>query len=159
MRNAQVKNGKTLDLRAHVAVENLVEIIARLGAVLANETIYLRQLKISNITALQKEKEELTALLEKAKRQIDSDIDLANNFTPQERQELETVGRIFSEIAAENYRELKKAREVNRRVIGCISAAATDYFANQRGYNRKGNNGGMAKKQDILPPLSVNSVI
>jgi len=159
MRNAQVKTGKDLELNAHDAVENLVEIIARLGAVLANETIYLRQLKISNITALQKEKEELITLLEKARKQIDANLNLAGEFTPQEMQELETVGRIFSEIAAENYRELKKAREVNRRVIACISVAATDYFANQRGYNRKGVSGGMAKKQDILPPLSVNNVI
>ncbi len=160
MRNSRVKTVRDLELNRNDAVENLVELIARLGAILANETIFLRQMKISEIKAFQKEKEELILLLEKAKNQVESAaMKQAREFTEQEKQELATVGRIFSEIAMENFCELKKAREVNRRVIGCISSAASDYFAATRGYNRKGGKGGSGRKLEAVPPFTVNNVI
>lgn len=161
MRNSRVKSVKDLELNQHDAVENLVELIARLGAILANETIFLRQMKISEIKPFQKEKEELIVLLDKAKKQVESAaIKQARELTDQEKQELSTVGRIFSEIATENFRELQKAREVNRRVIVCISNAASDYFVARHGYNHKGGKGGPGgRKLQVVPPFTVNNVI
>jgi len=160
MRNSRVKTEKDLELNRHDAVENLIELIARLGAILANETLFLRQMKIPEIKAFQKEKEGLVVLLEKAKQQVEeATMKQKSEFTAQEKQELATVSRIFSEIAVENFRELQKAREVNRRVIVCISNAAKDYFSRQRGYNHKGDKGGMGRKLEAVPPFTVNNVI
>jgi len=161
MRNSRVKTAKDLELNQHDAVENVIELVARLGAIFANETLFLRQMKISEIKPLQKEKAEIVLLLDKAKKQVEFAImKRANEFTEQEKQELATVGRIFSEIAAEYFRELKKAREVNRRVISCISSAASDYFAARHGYNRKGGKGTPGGRNlEVVPPLTVNNII
>lgn len=100
---------------------DLIVLTARLAQVLAEEADLLESMKVSKITALQREKTMLTGALEAMKKHISKHPEVMDELTAQEREDLESVIKIFSEILEENYRRLTMARAVNLRVVQAIT--------------------------------------
>lgn len=113
-------DGEVLDAEQTRAAD-LIVLTARLAQLLAEEADLLESMKISKITDLQNEKTMLTNALEAMKKHISKHPEIMDELSAQERDDLESVVKIFNEILEENYHRLTMARAVNQRVVQAIT--------------------------------------
>lgn len=127
MRNDKYKMDEGFELDgAMVATDqmraaDLIVLTARLAQIMAEEADLLESMKINKISDLQHEKQMLTNALEAMKKHIVKHPELMEELSSQEREDLESVVKIFNEILEENYRRLSMARAVNLRVVQAIT--------------------------------------
>lgn len=100
---------------------DLIVLTARLAQLLAEEADLLEAMQVSKIEKLQNEKIMLTNALEAIKKHVVKHPDMLEELSEQEREDLESVVKIFNEILEENYRRLTMARAVNQRVVQAIT--------------------------------------
>ena len=151
-----MKNNKKIKTPA----QNLIFLLKEMNDLLTKETILLRDFKISEAGSLQERKHELIDMIEEAKKHISLDPKIIAGLTGEEKKELEMVSNYFSEVMLDNYRELRKAREVNRKIVEFIASATSTHYKRSKGYNSKGGTGNIASKpHETVPPISINSVI
>lgn len=146
MKHAKYANGETLELDGSpfdaekMHASDLIMLTARLAQVLAEEADLLESMKISKITDLQHEKQMLTGALDAMKKHISKHPELMEDLSDQEREDLESVIKIFNEILEENYRRLSMARAVNLRVVQAITEIVQDATKGDA-YDRSGVSG------------------
>ena len=120
-----------------VNVDDVITLTARLAQVLAEEADLLEQMKVSDITNLQKEKIMLTKALELMKKQIARNPDILEEMDEQQRDDLHSVVMVFNEILEENYKRISMARAVNRRIVDAISDVVKEQSTKDT-YDKKG---------------------
>ena len=121
----------------HFNVTDVITLTARLAQVMAEEVDLLREMKVSKIEALQKEKLFLTGALEAYRKLLERQPELLRAITPQQRKDLEDITRVFNDVLKQNHDRLLVAKEVNHRVVQAIRACVTEKNG-QALYNRYG---------------------
>lgn len=137
--NASVAKPPSPNNAIKFSVQDMITITARLAQVLAEEVDCLRDMKVSQIEKLQKEKIFLTNALEAYRKLLDKHPELKKTITPAQRSELEEVSGVFNSVLKENHQRLLVAREVNHRMVqairGCVVEQSGHKLYNQRGYS------------------------
>ncbi len=128
--------------RAQTTSFNIADVItltARLAQVLAEEVDLLREMKVSKIEALQKEKLFLTGALEAYRKLLDRHPEIRQSMTAQEKTDLREVSQVFAGVLKQNHERLLMAKEVNHRIVqairSCVSEQNGHRIYNHRGYN------------------------
>lgn len=120
-------------------ITDVITLTARLAQVMAEEVDLLREMKVSKIEALQKEKLFLTGALEAYRKLLDRQPELRQQLTAQQRFDLQEVTRVFNDVLKQNHERLLVAKEVNHRVVqairSCVSEQNGQSIYNHRGYS------------------------
>lgn len=123
---------ETIDMQPlTLNVPALVTVTARLAQIMAEEVDFLEDMKISSIADLQPEKLRLTVLLDKQKHMIERHPELLANLTPEDKEKLHNVAKIFVSVLGENHKRLLLAKEVNLCVVKAIKEVVTDSSTNR----------------------------
>lgn len=142
------------------SLETMISLLIRLGQIMSEETTLLKQMKISETAKFIDEKNEITFRLETMKRHIAANPRVAANFSERDKDKFNKVADIFSQIAAENYKELKVAKMINNKIVEFIGQYAAKNVDKVNGYNKRGASAVvLGDKSKYVPALSVNNVI
>lgn len=133
--------------------EDLIQVTARLGAVLEKENALLRAMQPAKIRALQDDKVALANAYQALVRELSRDPKRFEDVAPTLRLELKTALTRFDSLAQQNGAALHAAQTVNRRVMVTLIDAVKKQQAPAPGYGRDGASMGPATK---APPLSLS---
>ncbi len=125
-------------IQAHqFRLSDVSTLTARLAQILAEEVDLLGAMKVSQIEALQKEKQFLVSALEAQKTLVSRNPHVLDTIPSQDRDEFESLTEVFNDILEENHRRLQQAREVNQSVVKAITKVVKEHAAS-RYYNSYG---------------------
>ena len=142
--HAQSNHHKPLPNAAAYASMNIDELMGatmRLADLLMLETECLTTMRIREIEGFQKEKLDLTTLIEQYQSRIATDPSFLANVEIKKREELLLMTDDLAFAVEENFRHTAVARSVNQRVMHAIRAALTDSQSIGT-YDRQGQTGG-----------------
>lgn len=105
---------------AGVDVQELLTVTSRLTALLYEEVRLLDTMQIGEAGALQHEKEALTKVLEAQKKYIETQPEVMDEISDEERTELKGVVDAFDEALQQNVRLVAVAKAVNQRVVQAV---------------------------------------
>lgn len=137
-----------------ISIDQIIGLTSDLANVLAQETLLLRQMKITEVNTLQERKLRLVHKLETLKKLIKQFPQLLENASPKELATLNQVNATFKQTIDENYVEVWKAQEINRQVMDYFMAAAKDHMRHQSQYNNQGDFAYGTQRE--LPPVTLN---
>ncbi len=135
-----------------VDVAELIAVTTRLTDLLNEEVRLLDAMNITGAGALQAEKDALTRVLEAQKRYIESQPEVMDDITDEEREALTGVVDAFQWALQQNVRLVAVAKAVNQRVVQAIMDTVAEQ--NSTGaYTKAGITAG-APKQGISITLN-----
>ncbi len=118
--------------------ELLVALTGKLTALIVKEAESLKQMRISEITALQQEKNTIAGNLERQQLALRNDPEIRNNLTDEQKTQLKQVAVEFDEAIQTYQTELYKAKKVNEMVIGKMVEIVKDHIMKNRSYSANG---------------------
>lgn len=124
--------------RGALTLSEIIDVASRLGRILAQETHLLNTMNMKEVAKLQEEKGKLVSALEIQKKILKLDPAIKNGFLPEEIREFENISLMFDEILKENYRQLLRVKEVNRKVVEVIAKAVAESTPSAAGYGPTG---------------------
>jgi hypothetical protein len=142
--HAQSNHHKPLPNAAAYASMNIDELMGatmRLADLLMLETECLTTMRIREIEGFQKEKLDLTTLIEQYQSRIATDPSFLANVEIKKREELLLMTDDLAFAVEENFRHTAVARSVNQRVMHAIRDALTESQSIGT-YDRQGQTGG-----------------
>jgi flagellar biosynthesis/type III secretory pathway chaperone len=111
------------------SIDGLIEVASRMITLLGEETLLLRQMKISDIAALQDEKLRLTRAYDARMRDLNQNGGELNAVDQAIRDELEATVNRFDDAAKANAIAVHAAQEANQRLMQAI----VDIVSERRG--------------------------
>lgn len=128
-----------MNMQSHpqVNLPDITALSARLAHILALEADMLKDMKVSEIEPLQKEKQLLTSALEAQKKLLERNPDILKGASAEEKSKFKKVVAAFNHVLKENHRRLRMAKEVNRKVVEAIAEVA-NADATRHVYNGNG---------------------
>ena len=139
-------------LQASMNIDTLMNATMRLADLLIQETDCLTAMRIREIEGLQKEKLDLTKLLEQYQARIASDPTFLSSADPKKREELLFLTDDLAFAVEENFRHTAVARSVNQRVMHAIRDALTESKSTGT-YDRQGQAAGGS---DVTLSMNLN---
>jgi len=130
-----------------------------LAELLLQETAHMRAMNIDGVKELYDEKVRLIKRLEIQKELLKRQPEILQGFDESQKESLKEYTDIFEKILRENYEEAVKAKEINRRIVDCISDAVSNHINSSNGYNKEGRNYNLKEKDGSLPALTLNEEI
>lgn len=124
--------------RRGLTLPEITSVASRLSDVLAKENQFLIAMKIKEVAELQEEKNKLIAALDIQKKILALDPTIKLGFTQDDIREFEHISLQFEENLKENYRQLLRVKEINRKVVETIAKAIAENTTSQTGYNPQG---------------------
>lgn len=150
---------KTIDWNNNPVLD-ISRLVARLTALLQEETTMLRNMKIADIEKLQAEKSEIADALQSAQRHLSLQPGILKKLPEQEKKKFESLSMAMAQAIADNYKELTVAREVNKKIVELIARAVTHNCKKINGYNNNGlNKNSVFSNQLSVPAVSCNHVV
>jgi flagellar biosynthesis/type III secretory pathway chaperone len=138
-------------------VDNLIDIITRLGEVLQQEMDLLRQMKVREIEPLQEIKDRLTDAYQARLNEIQKNIAAYQTLPPAARERLKRTNQKFREIVTNNMLAVSASRTANSSIVEMISEAVLAQQQQVRGY---GADGGVRKSRksayELAAPTTIN---
>src|SRR5690349_15724050 len=95
----------------------IAELMQRLISLLNQETALIKKSKVSETDALREEKLEIITILEIARKELSANPAIASKSKPEHKKLLEQVSVELTSAMKENYQELVRAREVNKKIM------------------------------------------
>lgn len=117
----------------------LVELTTKLTGLINQETESLKVMRISEIAAIQDEKNSVASSLEKQQAALRSDPAVRNSLTEEQKAELKASAVKFDEAIQSYQQELFKARKVNELVINKMVEIVKEHVVKNRSYGRNGS--------------------
>ena len=124
------------DLRP--SVDGLIDVASRLITLLGRETALLREMKITEIAALQEEKLKLTRAYEARMRALNKSGDELAAIDQAIRDELRATVNRFEDAASANAIAVHAAQEANQRLMQAIVDIVTERRGRTEGYAADG---------------------
>lgn len=115
--------------RLQWSVPLLIQLIARMAKIMAEEADHLETLKVHKIRDLQEHKLLVAQALERAAQALRQNPHIVRQASMEDMQDLQRVIQIFDEVKFENHRRLMIAKEINQSVVDAIADVVTDYNA------------------------------
>jgi hypothetical protein len=109
-----------------INIASVMSVTARLAQILAQEADLLAEMRIKDITPLQKEKIMLTKAMDLQLQRIQQNPEMLDSITNEEREDMRDLIEIFDEVKMENYNRLLAAKQVNQRVVEAITHAINE---------------------------------
>lgn len=110
-----------------------------LAAILREETVILKEMRIADVKDLLVRKQELAMAIEKQRDLLIENPALIAGITAEERQSLRDIAADY-DIAMVGYqKELFKAQRVNAAIIEKMAEYVRDHVQQKRGYNKSGS--------------------
>lgn len=119
-------------------IEQIIRVASRLIDVMNREITLLRAMQVTEITALQQEKRDLTVLYEEGVAALAAEPAMLQAMAPALRAELEAVAARFDAAVDENARALNAVRESHDRLLRAIVDAVAEQRSRQKAYTAKG---------------------
>jgi len=119
--------------------ETLVSAASRLVALMNQEVTLLRVMRVKEIAALQREKQELTVLYEDAVRTLSAEPELLQAMEPAMRSELAELAVRFDEAVSENARALDAVKTSHDQLLQAIVDAVSETRSQQKAYTAQGS--------------------
>lgn len=141
------------------ALDDLLQIAARLTALMERENTHLAKHEPTGVAALQDEKLALTRAYTMRVRELQRDPSTLAAITGAVRDEMRKAFAKFDEVARRNELALKAARTVNEKVLKAIVEAANAQQPRVSGYSRTGAAAkpyGSAARVAVAPPVAFN---
>ncbi|HEX7005740.1 MAG TPA: hypothetical protein VF274_01250 [Alphaproteobacteria bacterium] len=135
---AQPLAAPTATSSATAAAGALVEIAARLVAIMDRETALLGTMKIRDANALQDEKTRLARAFEERARALKGNAGLVATLTAEIKSELRDAIKRFDEAAKANAIAIKAARDANEHLLQAIVDAVSAKRTAAQGYGATG---------------------
>lgn len=141
------------------ALDDLLQVAARLTALMERENEHLAKHEPAGVMALQDEKLALTRAYTTRVRDLQRDPSTLAAITGAVRDEMRKAFARFDEVARRNELALKAARTVNEKVLKAIVDAANAQQPRVSGYSRTGAVArpyGSAARVAVAPPVAFN---
>jgi len=119
--------------------EPLISVVSRLIVLMNHEVELLRAMRVGEISALQKEKQELTVLYEDALQMLSVEPELLEAMEPALRTELTGLATRFDAAVWENTRALNAVKASHDQLLQAIVDAVSEKRAEQKAYTAKGS--------------------
>jgi phage-related minor tail protein len=119
--------------------ETLVSVTSRLVVLMNQEVALLRAMRVSEIAALQPEKQELTVLYEEAVRTLSAEPELLEAMEPAMRSELAEMAVRFDEAVSANTRALDAVKTSHDQLLQAIVDAVSESRSRQKTYTAQGS--------------------
>jgi flagellar biosynthesis/type III secretory pathway chaperone len=123
---------------ANTQIEQLVRVASQLIDIMNREVEMLRAMRVSDIGALQQEKQNLTIQYEDAIAALAAEPDVLQAMEPALRSELAAVATRFDAAVDENARALHAVKVSHDRLLRAIVDAVSEQRSRQRAYTAKG---------------------
>lgn len=120
------------------AIESFIRIAGRLTAIMEQEIEFLRRMEITEIAALQEEKNALVMAYEDGIRQFAADPETLNALQPALKAELDAIATRFDEVVKQNSQALETVRNSHQRLLKAIVDAVAQTRARHAGYSETG---------------------
>ena len=127
-----------MTIQPHKQFETLVMAASRLIVVMNHEVELLRAMRVGEISALQQEKQELTALYEDALQTLSGEPELLEALEPAMRAELAELATRFDEAVCENTRALTAVKISHDQLLRAIVDAVSENRSRQKAYTAQG---------------------
>ena len=133
-------------MNANARAQELIDLSHSMVQVMATETEVLRQGKVSEMEALQAQKESLAGIYKAHMRDVAAEPGLFNSIEPDLRDALTQAARQMEATATENKIAVHAAFELKTRLVNVIAAAATNSTPSAAGYTNTGAVAGQPRK-------------
>ena len=134
--------------------ETLILAVSRLIFLMNHEVELLRAMRVGEISALQKEKTELTVLYEDALQMLSAEPELLEAMEPALRTELTELATQFDAAVCENTRALNAVKTSHDQLLQSIVDAVSENRSKQLAYTAQGALDNPRKGRNA-PPLSL----
>lgn len=141
-----------------ISIGKLIKDTGTLKALLLKETQLLKEMQFGGVRDLMESKGKLVRKFEIIKELLDKNPELMEQYSVGDKEALKMAASGIEEILRENFRELLKAKEVNREIVRIISNAATQYDQQAGGYNEGGTTESRFSKTNT-EALTINQTI
>lgn len=121
-----------------LSLENIVKDTIELKEVLTKETELLRDSKLNEVKDLYSQKINLIARLEIQKELLEKNPEIIRNKPQEVVDSIRLLGDEMLLAARNNFHEVLKAKEVNKRVVEAISFVAAKDKNSAAGYDKNG---------------------
>lgn len=142
--------------RRTLTLEEIIDTATRLRHILTAESQYLDVMDFKSVAHLQEEKNKLITALEIQKKILKLDPTIKANFPREAVNTFKQSTENFDNILGENYRQLLRIKEINRKVVEVIAKAAAGRGAGAATY---GKNGAVAPQSLSDMPLALRQSI
>ena len=120
------------------SIDGLIDVASRLITLLGRETVLLRQMKISEIAALQEQKLALTRVYEARMRELNENSGELDVIDQAIRDELRATVNRFEDAAKANAIAVHAAQEANQRLMQAIVDIVSERRGRTEGYAADG---------------------
>jgi len=117
---------------------SLISVASRLIVLMKHEVTLLRAMRVGEISALQKEKQELTILYEDAVRTLSEEPEMLEAMEPAMRAELTELAAQFDAAVCENTRALNAVKLSHDQLLQAIVDAVSENRSKQKAYTAEG---------------------
>lgn len=118
--------------------ETLILAASRLIALMNHEVELLRAMRVSEISALQQEKQELTVLYEEAMGVLSADPEMLAAMEPALKNELTDLAARFDDAVGANTRALTAVKASHDQLLQTIVDAVSENRSRQKAYTAQG---------------------
>lgn len=119
-------------------IDTLVTAASRLISLMNREIEFLRAMKVQEISDLQGEKLELTALYEESLAMLAADPDVLQALEPALKDELAALAKRFDAAVVENTRALSAVKDSHDRLLQTIVDSVAENRSKQKAYTADG---------------------
>jgi len=152
------RNASNVDMSLNFS--GIVNDVKKLREILLKENELLKKMKVKEIGEIHEEKVRLIRRLEISKQLVRKNPSLMNERRDEEINEFIEISADLDQIVGENYREVLKAKEVNKRVVEAIFHAVVDNQGNTLGYNKQGFSGAAAQMNNrYTPAITIDKAV
>ena len=142
-----------------INLDDILAVTSQLAHLLAQETLLMKQFKITGVAALQEEKLKHLIYLEATDKLLKTNPAIVHTLPQQKIRELAAISGMLTEVMEENHQELLKARATNKKVLEIMTSIIIDKVKEKSGYNRTGKMGNYLGKAGTIPALAINNSI
>jgi hypothetical protein len=118
----------------------ILESTERLTQILEKENSLLREMKLGEINAMQRDKLKLAVRLEEMKRKLREKPDAFGTLSDEQKENARALFKRFEEASENNQRRLMVSLEVNNQIVEAIKSAVIEHEGKLT-YTDQGNSG------------------
>ena len=103
-----------------VSYSDIMILIEQFSQLLKEEKILLQEKNIQKVVDLQPQKNEMIDLIQGLNKHIEQEPSIISDLNPTQKRQLEVVIKLFTNLVADNHRQLVALQELNQHVINTI---------------------------------------
>ena len=135
---------------------NMIALTRKICDILEEEIALLKRMKLTQIQKFYDDKIAITSILETYKEIIVQNPEVLESIPDRTRKQLREEAARFELLAAEDGKQMLRAKEVHRLVMEAVKRAVEQKVAQSTGYNKRGVVYAGENNAYVTPSVSVN---